>query len=436
MKREQKKMLRAFANCGLRPFPHQRKLIEEWPQYPDEGLFLAWSMRLGKTEMASAIAYARTYGWDAVTCVICPLQVINNWKVVLEKMGVKPFFVATYGTCKDVFRFEKIDTLILDEIHCVRSKGSQSKNLKNVMHVAAKANYVLGLSGTMFDMDEGELYYPCKIVALDNIFPEPNRTKFYRNWCFNNSNSSKYTDYKMFPHKKKVFKKKLMPFVSFKEMEAKPPSIAVAMYCIRDTAKIRNAVLKGEPLNMLNNMDFSEPPEGWSKAIRNQKALQLTSGFILDQDKRVHIVNPYVYCDKFIQLSKILSANDKDSVIFYRYQYESDCIHALLKERGILSFSLDDWTRQKEEITERKILVLHPLNGGVGLNLSEFQQLIYLTESDSGILAAQSKARLSVYGQDADRKTILYLLPNSGYGLELRQRLEKKEKIVTDFFKQ
>lgn len=425
--RTQKKMYFAFYKLGLNPRPHQEEEILSYHNNPQEGRFLLFAMRMGKSAMAAAMAYGR----GETTAVICPRQVVKMWKGIFETLGMDAS-VSTYAMCKKELGNSSYGTLILDEIHVIRSVGKKSENLKNVMSVASKTNYILGLTGTIMDMNESELYYPCKLIGLNNILPEPNIYHFYQNWCFNTSRSDDYRNWVMREEMKPIFKERLMKYASYKAMEGRPPRVFVHSYSVAKVEVLSSQVMLGVPLPLEN---FEEPPEGWNKAIRNQKALQLTSGFIIDQDATVHSVQDIDKCDKFVQLKYILRSNDKDSVIFYRYTEEKERLKRLLYFLGMRCFSVDEWLRQQSGEAGRKILVAHPLNGGVGLNLSSFQQLIFLTESESGILAAQAKARLSVYGQDSEEKSIIYLLPNSGAGVKLRKRLETKEKVVENFFK-
>lgn len=426
----QSRMRLSFMYMGLTPRPPQKKFIDNVAKYDAEGAILAWPMRTGKTAVACALAYAR----QGNVVALCPKQVIPTWEQSLTDARVGDFKVYSYGQAHHAWwDYASIDTLILDEIHCIRSKGKKTKTLSSVVKLASLTKYCLGLSGTIMDIDPYELFYICKVVALDNILNEPNRSKFYANRCVDISRSAKFPAWRMRQGHLGPFKRAFMKYTDHCEMSGRPPKTMVVEYGLGPRiVDLQAKILKGGALGIPG---FKMPPEGWSKAIRNQKWLQLTSGFLLDEEATAFTVLIHRYNQKFEKLREVLLSDDTDTVLYYRYRFEEKILREITEELGIDTYGVDNW-EEGEVSKERKALILHPLNGGVGLNLSSYGQIIYVTESTSGILAAQSKERLSVYGENCEEKRILYLLPQSGYGKTLRKLLEEKEKSVINFFKE
>jgi SNF2 family DNA or RNA helicase len=156
------------------------------------------------------------------------------------------------------------------------------------------------------------------------------------------------------------------------------------------------------------------------------KALQLSNGFVYDNQKKAYRFNTY----KFDKLKEILSKT-KDNVIIF-YNFEEDKRYLLEKLRGSQLLEkkedIDAWNQGRIPI-----LILSPFSEKYGLNLQDgghtiiWYGLVWSAESYS-----QANARLYRRGQTKD-VDIYYLLAEKTYDFYVYEVIVKKTKTIDDF---
>jgi SNF2 family DNA or RNA helicase len=163
-----------------------------------------------------------------------------------------------------------------------------------------------------------------------------------------------------------------------------------------------------------------------NQATMINKALQLSNGFVYDNQKKAYRFNTY----KFDKLKEILSKT-KDNVIIF-YNFEEDKRYLLEKLRGSQLLEkkedIDAWNQGRIPI-----LILSPFSEKYGLNLQDgghtiiWYGLVWSAESYS-----QANARLYRRGQTKD-VDIYYLLAEKTYDFYVYEVIVKKTKTIDDF---
>lgn len=136
---------------------------------------------------------------------------------------------------------------------------------------------------------------------------------------------------------------------------------------------------------------------------RAQKALQVYSGFILDERKQPHRLkdNP-----KLKELSRCLDEIGGKCIIFHTFIEEGRMIEELCRKAKLGYASLRGEIKDKDteyhkfkNDPETRVLVAHPASGGEGLNLFEAHVCIFFSPLPSVITREQAEGRIYRKGQ-------------------------------------
>ena len=382
---------------------------------------MCWDMRSGKTSAACAIARARMKSVG----VIAPTQVQKNWREELNKFGLQGPVTTPLKCPKE--DFSGVQTLILDEIHLYRSNAKTvTQMIKNVGAIVSKVDYVIGLTGTLFDKDVSELFYIAKFIGNKKIVEIDKVTRWFGEYCHNVSRENNYSVYKMHQHLFPAFVEKMAPYIHTHKDNAKPPKARYEVYQLDPIQMSWGQKLKNGDLPL----DWDVPAKGWALSTRNQKSLQIAGGFLMDNCKTHHLM-PYWDCHKWKKVKKYLEDGIK-TVYFYRFLTEKDILQKIANNSGK---NLEDFKTYSNYPKKEVIHSIfgHPQNTGVGVDLREFDRIVYLSETPSAILAAQSAARLNVHGQDMSQKEIVYFISAEDYSKRLRQKHLTKKQSLQNF---
>lgn len=110
-----------------------------------------------------------------------------------------------------------------------------------------------------------------------------------------------------------------------------------------------------------------------NSGVLTNKLAQLSNGFFYDKDKQPHFFHNH----KTEMLESILEAsvgNGEDVIVAYNYQEDMDRIKDVCKRMNYPALDLKQSKNVAKFIEpgERRVALLHPKSGGMGLNLQEY----------------------------------------------------------------
>ena len=139
----------------LRPYQEEglRRLLAA-----DKGFILFWGMRSGKT--LTACKYVKDSKAHKVV-IVGPPRVQDVWHTHINECGINDvcIFVSS-AKIKDFnqqYAQREFDVLIIDELH---QYNSYSQRFRALRKLRERSKFVIGLTGTPFDKDTEELFYP------------------------------------------------------------------------------------------------------------------------------------------------------------------------------------------------------------------------------------------------------------------------------------
>jgi len=308
-------------------------------------------------------------------------------------------------------KFPGFDTLVCDEIH--RCKSATSLTFRMCRAISAQCEYVLGLTGTPFGRDLGDLWPQFYLIdfgaTLGNTFAlyrESFFTKKAKYWggyeyCFKQ---------KMLPQLKQTIKNASISYTidEFADMPPKdyvvqhiePPEESLG-YTQSSTKLLRDAIKSGD-----------------YKAVQSNylRLRQLSSGFLTlhadDSDKLQVQFNQNPKLDALAELIEDMPATSK-AVIFHHFIYTNKLISDKLKSMKVKHARI--WGGQRDPIGELRkfktddkcrVLVINWKSGSSSLNLQGANYLIVFEQPESPIDRKQGEARVWRPGQT--QRVIIY----------------------------
>lgn len=141
------------------------------------------------------------------------------------------------------------------------------------------------------------------------------------------------------------------------------------------------------------------------------KLLELVSGFLLDQDKKL---TEYP-TNKLDAVKEIITNTDDKVVIFCNYRHSIDKVAGICAKYGKTVIfdgrsTKDTW--REFQFGDARYLVCHYQSGGVGIDLYTSHTMIFFEPSLSSLLMEQAKARTRRKGQT--QKCLYYWLQTKG----------------------
>jgi SNF2 family DNA or RNA helicase len=313
------------------------------------------------------------------------------------------------------------DLIVVDE--CSQFKDTSTRRYKALKSLSLNSELFL-LSGTPFSNLEqdkygykkaDELYY---VMYLLGIYKE-NITQFRNDFCFT-FQWDLYTQ-RMKPEIYQTLTEQIYKKSIRKVLDIQAEIIHTKIYCETDQTH----------LNTLKK-DFYLETDGYQKitasnqAIMINKALQVSNGFIYDENGYMTRLNTF----KFNALQDLLKTIDDNVIIFYNFKEDKN--YLLTHLQGAVAYegdaTLNEWNAKRI-----KYLILSPFSEKYGLNLQQgghtiiWYGLVWSAESYE-----QSNARLHRRGQEHDVH-VYYLLGKKSFDDYVYDKLVSKTQVMEDF---
>jgi SNF2 family DNA or RNA helicase len=453
-------------NYKTKPFKYQQKLIEDTVDKRNYAIF--WEMRLGKSKVV-----LDTFGFlvskDEVDCllILAPAGSYTQWikeaaaehlnlnydgviytnkdeknfKNLYNDLTEKPCVIVfpTQGlTSKKQQEWIKkiLDTrkclFVIDESHHYKAN---SQRTKFIIDVGRKALYRRILTGTPIEKGPHNLFYQMKFLDWA-IIGQTSFFAFQRKYCqmggwmdkqiLGSKNEEelmgKIKEYSSILKKKDVFD---LPERLYITKEFIPTDDQIKHY---NSIKEEGLALFGEDDGRLYQEVLA----------RMQKLSQLSSGFLLDGDKVIKLVedkdNP-----KLQLLLEILEQLSEKTIIWTKYKEEFEMLKRVLGKDTIF-YEGDKEKNEFKNNSDINNIVISISKGAEGLTLTEAKNAIYFNNDYSFLKREQSEARnhdinskenvtyFDLLGTPLDKK-ILKILKNKR---ELNISLLKSDNILGD----
>lgn len=423
------------------PRPHQ---AAEFEQYRDhKARALLWTMRTGKSKaMIDLVCYLFTEQKIASVLTVAPNGVHYNW-IAREipthkwygtdfnaytwksknKSAVKeveallakeePFFFAVNTDSLVLPRMLELikkllkrgpALLIVDESHHFRTPGA--KRTKRLRSLARHFKYVRILTGSSVDNTPFAAYSQFELLGQATLgFSTFSDFKEYFGVfapvAYGARSQQKVTSYKNQDFLKAkiesvstiVGREGLSEFVHTTEFFEMHPKQAEAYKTI-----------KKDLLLTLDSGQDLRSPEAGAKLIKLQ---QISSGFIIDESKKIHhLVSPEEN-PRLLKLKEVLETVEGKSIIWCKFQEDLRQAHNFLKTLGITAVeyhgSIKEEARQIAVDRFQKdarvtVFLGQPAAGGEGLNLSAGSNVIWYSHTFDAIQRNQASERATTSG--------------------------------------
>lgn len=415
--------------------PDQRRIL---PTLLRESHFcLLWNMRLGKT-LPVCIA-AEVKGKNVL--IVAPPKVLATgvWDKNLNIINASDKFdIISSGRLtkeyEDQLLTKDYDFVIIDELHQYRGNTQRTRILSKI---TSKADVVIGLTGTPFDKNLHEIFYPWKLLDGGELFGT-NRTNFNNTYCMKEDPYDLRSDWVLRPEMYNLIVDAIKPNMDrvLKKEEIIEPETIIHNYNLTDTQK-----------ELYRDLDAREPIEFFDDenvefkgGVIKEKKYQLCSGFLLHtflesdpsgklpyiEDKVVMRGIPTYKWDLFREL---IEKETKKFVIWVRYIEEYRLVLENVGSKRVKRFTPTSLKMLESGVLDG--IVAHPRSAGVGVDISCADAAYFVTETPSNIDQSQARARLSVLG-GTDRKTLHYMVAYEPQSKKLRNKMkEKRAKMET-----
>lgn len=440
----------------FKPHPYQRYCIERMVTEPAIGIFQ--EMGLGKTvQTLTAINELRYNRFEISKClIIAPKKVAeatwtderDHWDHLKHLrihlvLGSQAKRIRALNTPGDIWVINRdnvtwlvdyyknawpFDMLVIDELSSFKSGAT--KRFRSLKMIRTKIKRVIGLTGTpapngytdlwsqIWLLDQGERLYPTVTAYRTRYFDHNPYARSYelkagadkaideliRDICI----SMKSEDYLTMP-------------------DCFTDDIPVML---DDKAAKAYAELEEEAvLAVLNGEEEDGFVSASTAAVLTNKLLQLCSGAVYDEDRRVMNIHN-CKLDAFSELIEGLGG--KPALVFYSFQHERDRImDRLAKDHKHLR--VRQMKAPEDQIAwnnrEVDVLLAHPASAAYGLNLQRGgNHVVWFGLSWSLELYQQANARLNRQGQD-EVVIIHRLLVKGGRDEDVAAALESKGDI-------
>ncbi len=411
---------------GYQLRPHQQDILPKLLSHEYYGIF--FGMQLGKTWPSLIAAEIK----GKPTLVVCPPNCIHVWEKATDELDIKiPIKIISSGSLRNKEKTlaiikEGYKILIVDELQQYRAWSSQTQNLYRIRKTVENC---YGLSGTPFDKNYDEFFYPLLILDKGDLCGR-NRGSFRDNVCTMEMRGNRPV-YKMREEYEKPFREKIREFsmshlsdkMNFPEVEEIFYELTEEQEFFMENLDVRNK--KKEPIPQINGHNIL-----LESGTHANKQMQVTSGFYIMDDK----IHRGISTNKFEVLKNLFEEKIKGQKTIIWVRYKEEYKEVLKCLNGIRSGTYSTKNLEKFWKDELDVLVCHPRSAGCGVNISVAQNAVYITESNSNVDAMQASARLNVY-EGEKKKTVYYLVANTSVVKNNRTLMREKEKKTKQFFK-
>lgn len=305
--------------------------------------------------------------------------------------------------------FKDFDFLVMDEAH--RCKSASSLTYRMCRAISAQCEYVLGLTGTPFGRDLGDLWPQFYLIDFGETLGST--FGFYREVFFtpkrNYWGGYEYTFKKrLFPDLKRIIKNASIHYGidEFYDMPPMVPIIREVSAPIDSHGYIETAIKNIEGCVKKDGTNN----EGNYRIIQSNylQLRQLSSGFmtLFDDEEKIHVKFDDNHKLDALQAEIEAMPQGSKAVIFHHFVYSSGVISERLTKMGVKHARV--WSGQKDPIGEiRKfqsdsecmVLVLNWRSGSSSLNLQNANYVLVYEQPDSPIDRNQGESRVWRPGQ-------------------------------------
>lgn len=406
---------------------HNQVALYEFLQGRDMAL-IDHKMRAGKTLPTSMVVAELVAKHGLTALIVAPPKVIPTWKQTLKDINADMTKISVLSSgqlsvqrlldFKQEYANVPVDILVLDEIHMYRAF---SLRFKCANFLASKASYRFGLTGTLFDKDLYEFFYPLMLLDRGALLGT-NKEDVKAFMCDVCIHSGKVT---MRPEKAAELMVEVRKFSHFYSApEVKAPDEEFHKYELTQIQKswVRRLV------HTLPIPEIMNEHSDLGKAHINSKVLQVLSGFYLRKNGDALSLG---VSQKWLTLFSLVNKlGGKGIVVWVQFVKEYEYCFAALNAFKVARYT--EKNLRAFRAGEIDILVLHPASVGVGVDISCASHAVFVNHTASGIDNAQAYYRLSMF-EGEGTKTVHHLVPNEKTAIERVKTIREKIARIREF---
>ena len=446
-----------------KPWDHQMKALNF--AYNKLRTILAVAMGGGKTKIAIDLIVNRGH---KKILIVCPKKVIEVWPdeiikhapdntnfhvVCLDQEGVEKKIIklnqalsfhehlktmnlvviinyesARLGDMADALLDAKFNLIIADECH--KLKTPSSSTTKFFIKLAKQKAHMLGLTGTLMADKPFDIYAQFKVFD-DSIFGT-NFTNFkmrYALWDI----TSKFPRVLKYINQDEMMQKarKIAYFVENDVLDL-PEKVDIIYRCdLSPAARLIYKKLDKEFYAELKDSEITIKNAG----AKLTKLLQITSGFVNDDDKHAQDID----FSKRELLKDVLQDFDlrEPLVIFCLYTHNIAAVKKIVVESGRSVSELSGKSNQLKEWQDGKsdVIVVQIQCGGAGISLVRAKYNIDYSVGHALVDFEQSRARTRRPGQQSDTVTYIHLIARGTVEERVYKALSNKRNAI-DYMKE
>jgi len=368
--------------------------------------------------------------------IICPPKVIPHWNEEMEcdevvyntisigqfnKRGVADEYIKQYGVP---------DLLVFDEVHMIRHSSNRTKE---IIKLAKDVKYKIGMTGTPVDSSVLELFYIMKFFKGKDSPYGTNKLSFFLEYgsIKGHALGRRELSANDFTVNESNFKRCLKHFegntYSFLSDKIKLPTQEFISFKVTEK--------QNQWLNKLRKNILIPEIDGENVELtalhKTSKAMQIVGGFYIKQDESIKTIG---LSFKYSQLLNLINEHKTRIIIWTQFIYEQDKVLGLLKNSGLRVAKFNEENRVKFNNGGIDVMLCHPKSASTGVNISGGEVSIYVGHIPNSIDLIQSMYRMSVYGDESEKK-IYHLVPEDKILDEKVRSILDKTKTSIKIFK-
>ena len=314
------------------------------------------------------------------------------------------------------------DMVVLDELSSFKS--SKSKRFRALKRYRPQMKRVVGLTGTPIGNGYMDLW--AEMYLIDGGKTLGASITKYRQEYFYSVAHYNFVEYRIKPGQGEVIKHKIQDTALCMQtkdyLELPPLTQNVEKIQLSKAAMDKYRELK--KTYIFNTGDGTDTITASNAAVLVSKLLQISSGFIYDENHRVHLIHH----EKIDRLKEIVDTTDTPVLVFYNFKADAEGIKKVFPEAEYLKTDADVQRWNRGEIP---LLLAHPKSVGYGLNLQAGgHTIVWFDLTWSLEQYQQANARLYRMGQKYP-VVINYLLCRGTVETRMFQALKQK-KVTQD----
>ena len=367
--------------------------------------------------------------------IICPPKVIPHWNEEMacddvvyntislgqfNKRGVAEEYIKMYGIP---------DFLVFDEVHSIRHSSNRTKN---IIKLAKDVKYKIGMTGTPVDSSPLELFYIMKYFKGKDSPYGGNKLSFFlaHGSIKPQAVGRREVSANDFTVNESNFKRVLKPFegktYSFLSEKIKLPT--------QEFIRFKLTTKQNEWLKKLRKNIMIPELDGENVELtalhKTSKSMQIAGGFYIKQDESIKTIG---LSFKYSELINLINEHKTRIIIWTQFIYEQDKILSLLKHSDLRVCKFNEENRVKFNQGGIDVMLCHPKSASTGVNISGGEVSIYVGHIPNSIDLIQSMYRMSVYGDESEKK-IYHLVPDDKVLAEKIQSILDKSKTSIKIF--